>query len=193
MLDDLESILRQDVLLAARRLLGCILVKGELRARIVETEAYRSDDPASHSYRGITPRTRVMFGPPGYAYVYFSYGNHWMLNVVAHEPGNGAAVLIRAAEPLAGLDDMRLRRLKARRDEDLMSGPGKLCAAFAITKSEDGIDLLHPRDSSSLRLEPSEPVADIAIGLRIGISVGKDQPWRFIDRSRLRWASRPHL
>lgn len=190
MSNDLLDILDTDVIEASRRLLGCDLVFGAMRARIVETEAYRAaDDPACHAYRGCTPRNAVMFGPAGFAYVYFTYGNHWMLNVVAHGPEDAAAVLIRAAEPLEGLEEMWPRRPKAQRYEDLLSGPGKLCAAMAVDRSLNGVNLLDP--NSSLRLEPNEPVSEILVGTRIGITQGADLPWRFIEAPRLRWASKP--
>lgn len=189
---DFRKILEEDVLEAAPSLLGWFLVRDGLRARIVEAEAYRTpDDPGCHAHRGQTPRNRAMFGPPGFAYVYFTYGNHWMLNVTAHAHGNAAAVLIRAAEPLSGLDTFRSRRPKARRDEDLLSGPGKLAAAFGIDARDYGIDLLDP--NSPLRLEPGPAPATIAIGTRIGLTAGYGDtlPWRFCDAERLSWVSRP--
>ena len=189
---DLRRILEENVLEAAPALLGCILVRGDLRARIVETEAYRTpDDPGCHAHRGQTPRNRAMFGEPGMAYIYFTYGNHWMLNVAAHEPGVAAAVLIRAAEPISGLEVFRARRPKAKRDEDLLSGPGKLAAAFDIDARLYGIDLLDP--SSELHLEPGEHVDNVAVGTRIGLTPGFGDtfPWRFCDGERLRWISRP--
>lgn len=187
-MNDLRIILESDVVAVAQRLLGCYLVHGNMCARIVETEAYRSDEPASHSYRGETPRNRIMYGPPGHAYVYFSYGCHWMLNVVCHEPGDAAAVLIRAAEPVAGFDAMRLRRPKASHDQDLLSGPGKLCAAFGIDARFNGADLLD--SNSDLRIEPGEPARVIA-STRIGISQAQELEWRFLDADRLAWTSRP--
>lgn len=189
---DLRKILEDDVLLAAPALLGCILVRGDLRARIVETEAYRTpDDPGCHAHRGQTPRNRAMFGEPGMAYIYFTYGNHWMLNVSAHPDGIAAAVLIRAAEPLDGLDIFRSRRPKARSDRDLLSGPGKLAAAFDVDARLYGIDLLAP--SSELRIEPGPPPSAVAIGTRIGLTpgLGDTFPWRFCDAGRLEWVSRP--
>lgn len=185
------ELLSEDVVAAAPALLGCILVRGNLRARLVEAEAYREDDPGCHAFRGQTKRNAPMFGPPGHAYVYFTYGNHWMLNVVAHPPGDAAAVLLRAAEPISGLDEMRSRRPKAVRDEDLLSGPGKLAAAFGITGTDNSIDLLHPR--SDLRLEIGEAPQRILVGPRIGIAEGKghETPWRFMDADRLQWVSRP--
>ncbi len=186
------ELLRRDVLAAAPKLLGWVLRTGDLSARIVEVEAYRTpDDPGCHAHRGQTPRCATMFGEPGHAYVYFTYGNHWMLNVVAHDAGNAAAILIRAAEPLTGLEAMRARRPKAKRDEDLLSGPGKLAAAFGLDGRHDGLNLL---SSSELRLEPAEPPRNILTGTRIGLALGKgdELPWRFVDADRLRWVSRPH-
>lgn len=184
--------LRASATQGARALLGWHLVLGELRARIVETEAYSgAGDPGCHAHRGLTPRNRAMFGPPGLAYVYFTYGNHWMLNVVAEADGSGGAVLLRAAEPIAGLEAMRARRPKARRDEDLLSGPGKLAAAYGIDQRSYGIDLLN---GEPLRLEPGRAPWSVAVGPRIGLAEGKgdDLPWRFADASSLRWVSRPH-
>jgi DNA-3-methyladenine glycosylase len=160
-----------------------------LQARIVEVEAYRSDDPACHAFNGRTPRTEVMFGPSGTAYVYFNYGVHWMLNVVCHEPGDPAAVLIRAAKPLAGLDEMRARR-GVTKDRDLLSGPGKLAKAFGITGADNGLDLF---GFSDLRLLPAEEsVTNVVASPRVGIAEGKwhDVPWRFMDGDALEWASR---
>lgn len=189
---DLRESLRRDVVQAARDLLGAEIVHGEMRARIVETEAYRAeDDPACHGYPGRpTPRNATIFGEPGYAYVYLSYGMHWMLNVSAHERGRGAAVLIRAAEPLAGIEILRANRRVAR-DADLLNGPGKLCQAFGIDRQADGRDLLDPSEPLHL-LPAATPVAEIAAGPRIGIAIGKahDYPWRFVDAERRRWASR---
>jgi DNA-3-methyladenine glycosylase len=189
---EMLELLRRDVLAAAPKLLGWVLRTGDLSARIVEVEAYRTpDDPGCHAHRGQTPRCATMFGEPGHAYVYFTYGNHWMLNVVAHDAGNAAAILIRAAEPLTGLEAMRARRPKAKRDEDLLSGPGKLAAAFGLDGRHDGLNLL---SSSELRLEPAEPPRNILTGTRIGLALGKgdELPWRFVDADRLRWVSRPH-
>ena len=179
-----------DPLACARVLLGSILVRGELRARIVETEAYDGPfDPGSHAFRGPTPRSEVMFGPPGRAYIYFTYGMHWCLNVVTRPAGQGSAVLLRAAEPLAGLEAMYLRRAKALRDEDLLSGPAKLSAAFGLDGSMNGIDLLDPR--SELHLEVGSAPERVLVGARIGLLPGKvdDLPWRFADGDALRWVS----
>src|SRR6185503_6309604 len=135
-LDDILHELATDVRRGAVALLGTHLVRGKRRARIVEVEAYRGlDDPGSHAFRGPTPRNQVMFGPPGFAYVYFTYGMHWMLNVTAQHHGIGAAVLIRAAEPLEGIQKMQDMRPKAQKIEDLLSGPTKICAAFEIDRA----------------------------------------------------------
>ncbi len=176
---------------AAPLLLGWIIVKGDMRARIVETEAYRADDPACHAFGRSKMKNMALWASPGLAYVYFTYGHHWMLNVVAHEEGDPAAVLIRAAEPLEGIDEMYSRRLKAVKDEDLLSGPGKLAAALDIDSRQNLIDLLDP--SSELHLKPAEHPAKIVDGVRIGIAEGKGHeiPWRFIDADRMRWASKP--
>src|ERR1700689_2350342 len=126
----------------ARDLLGKILVHDDTAGMIVETEGYPGrDDLASHSAVGITERTRVIFGPPGHAYVYLSYGMHECLNIVAEPDGKAGCVLIRALEPIEGLDIMRARRPKARTDRDLTSGPGKLTRALAITRTHNGVDL----------------------------------------------------
>ncbi|MGV3613999.1 MAG: DNA-3-methyladenine glycosylase [Fimbriimonas sp.] len=189
--EDLRDLLAHDVVAAAPALLGAIIVHGEMRARIVETEAYRAaDDPACHAYRKTTMRNMVLFGPPGLAYVYFNYGMHWMLNVSAHPDGDAAGILFRAAEPLAGLEEMRANR-PGIVDKELLTGPGKLCKAFGITRDQNGMDLLDPH--SDLRIEPGEPVAHVVAGPRIGIAEGKGHeiPWRFIDADRAHWASRP--
>ena len=186
-----EVLWRLDTLEAARALLGAVLVRdleGRLLAgRIVETEAYLQDDPASHSYRGRTARNEAMFGPPGHAYVYFTYGNHFCLNIVTGPGGRGEAVLVRALEPLAGLDIMgRLRGRDAPRD--LLSGPGKICQGMAIDRRLDG----HPLDRPPLRLladgwDPGEIIATT----RVGIRHGADRPWRFYPARSREWVSRP--
>ncbi len=188
---ELLELLRIDVLEGAKALLGAELRRGDLRARIVETEAYRAeDDPACHAYRSRTARNEVMFGEPGFAYVYFNYGVHWMLNVCAHEPGRAAAVLVRAGRPLEGLDEMRDHRGPVN-DRNLLSGPGKLAKAFGITGSDNGLNLLDP--SSPLRIVPRTMSVHVVAGPRIGIAEGKghELPWRFLDADALEWVSRP--
>lgn len=188
---DLRRLLEEDVLLASRALLGWHLVRGSMRARIVETEAYRHDDPACHAFGKKQMKNMALYAEPGKAYIYLAYGNHWMLNVVAHPPGDAAAVLVRAAQPLEGLDEMYGRRPKATRDEDLLSGPGKLASAFGITMEHNLVDLLDP--SSDLHLGPGDAPTDVTTGPRIGIAFGKahDYPWRFVDAHALRWVSKP--
>ena len=147
-----RSFYSRSALIVARELLGCILVRrvGEtvLRGRIVETEAYLNDDPASHSFRGMTPRTAVMFGPAGHLYVYFTYGMHYCANVVTGKEGIGEAVLLRAVEPLEGTEVMMRNRYgpKSGRNEtvllkNLTNGPAKLAKAFALTTAHSGVDL----------------------------------------------------
>lgn len=183
--------LRQDVLTAAPLLLGSRLVRGELSSEIVEVEAYRTpDDLGCHAHRGATPRNQQMFEEPGTAYVYFTYGNHWMLNVVAHGSGDAAAILIRAARPLRGFQKMFSRRPKAKVERDLLSGPGKLCAAYGIDGSLNGVDLFD--HASELRIEIRKPL-DFVTDTRIGLAKGKgdELQWRFVATDLMSWASRP--
>jgi DNA-3-methyladenine glycosylase len=166
----------------ARALLGKTLMhrtaEGPAGGVIVEAEAYVTDDPASHAYRGMTPRNRSMFGPPGHAYVYRSYGLHAMLNVVTEPEGTAAAVLIRALQPTMGLELMRARRPLAS-NRDLCRGPGRLCTALAITLADDGADLLGP--SLWIAETPDFPAdAAVATTPRIGITRATDWPWRFV-------------
>ncbi|MES2319564.1 MAG: DNA-3-methyladenine glycosylase [Pseudomonadota bacterium] len=158
----------------ARSLIGTLLLVNGVGGRIVETEAYDRLDPASHSFSGPTARNEAMFGPPGHAYVYLSHGIHWCLNFVCREAGHGAGVLIRALEPLAGLDLMR-----ARRDADalrqLCSGPGKLCQALAVTRAHNGARL----DAPPFALAPPADPVEVVAGPRIGISKAVEVPWRF--------------
>jgi DNA-3-methyladenine glycosylase len=164
----------------AKRLLGCHLVRDsdgqKVVCRIVETEAYHQSDAASHSYKGRTPRTDVMFGPPGRLYVYFTYGMHYCCNVVTGPEGEGSAVLIRAVEPVSGLDILRQHR-KTTRDIDLTNGPAKLCQALNIDKDLNGHDLTQ----KPLQLELQKPLEDSQITqtTRIGITQAKDVKWRF--------------
>ena len=152
---------------------------GRVVARIVECEAYQEDDPASHSYRGLTNRTAVMFGPPGHLYVYFSYGAHWCMNVVTGTDGEGSAVLLRAAEPMEGLDLMQARR--GRSDRRLLcAGPGRLTQAFGVTGADNGLDLTKGTDLCLAGRERVRP-ADVGVSPRVGISVAQERPWRFFD------------
>jgi DNA-3-methyladenine glycosylase len=165
---------------AAQRLLGCHLIRElngrQLIGRIVETEAYDQTDAASHSYRGQTPRTDVMFGPAGHLYVYFTYGMHYCCNVVVGKPGHGAAVLIRSVEPLEGEVVMQQNR-HGLSGANLTNGPAKLCQAFGIDRELNGHDLTE----SPLRLMVQPPLkqTEIIQTTRIGISKAQDVPWRF--------------
>jgi DNA-3-methyladenine glycosylase len=158
-------------------LLGCVLShrtpEGLVSGAIVETEAYRPEDPACHAYRGPTMRNRTMFGEPGLAYVYLSYGVHRLLNVVCEGDGVGSAVLIRALRPLEGRDIMALRR---GRESGLCNGPGRLTQAFGIDLSHDGQDLTH----GDLKISRGEPPPDIVATTRVGITRGTELPWRYL-------------
>jgi DNA-3-methyladenine glycosylase len=164
----------------ARALLGKILVHGETAGRIVETEAYLGggDDLAAHTARGVTPRTRVIFGPPGHAYVYFIYGMYECLNIVAEPDGTPGCVLIRALEPVAGIEIMKGRRPKARTVHDLASGPGKLTLAMGITRAQNGADMTH--GNLVVRELRNEPQIKILTTPRIGITKCADLPLRFV-------------
>jgi DNA-3-methyladenine glycosylase len=163
----------------APELLGKVLVRGGLRARIVEVEAYRgSDDPGSHTFRGRTARNATMFGPPGGLYVYFTYGMHWCANAVCGDPGDGVAVLLRAAAPEAGLEEMRGRRPAARTDRDLCRGPARLCQAFGIDGTFDGADLVTADRGVTIVDDGVAPPAAPAWSTRIGLTAGAELPWR---------------
>ena len=175
-------------------MLGLVLARidddGVVRAgRIVEVEAYcGTEDPASHAFRGKTPRTAVMFGPPGRIYVYRSYGMHWCSNIVCQPDGTAGAVLVRALEPVAGIEAMWLARPKAQRERDLASGPGKLGAALAITGADNGEDLLIGNRIGLVRgFSSNIDPTTIAQGPRVGINHAVDRPWRW------RVASSPHV
>ncbi len=189
--DDFRNLAERDVIAASHRLLGGILRLGELSARIVEAEAYRGlDDAGCHAYNRRGPKCETMYGRPGHAYVYFTYGNHWMLNLVALPVDLAGAILIRAAEPLTGFEEMQERR-KQSDLRQLLSGPGKLCQAFGIDRRFDNTDLLGA-DELSIEIAPN-PVTNMVTGTRIGLAVGKgdELPWRFIDGDRMTWISRP--
>lgn len=174
-----KSFYAHDALVVARELLNKVLRVGKCSVRIVETEAYRgSDDPASHSYRGETLRNAVMFGPPGYLYVYFTYGMHYCANVVCFEDGIAQAVLLRAGEPIDGLALMRKRRgLRIANDRNLCNGPAKLAQALGIVRAHNGISLLSGKvgiydDGIAPPKRPSRSA-------RVGIREATDKQWRF--------------
>ena len=155
-------------------LIGATLLFAGVGGRIVEVEAYHHTDPAAHSYRGPTERNAVMFGPPGYAYVYRSYGIHWCVNFVCEPDGSASAVLLRAIEPTAGLATMRRRRGLA--DERLLcAGPGRLCEALGITRKQNGLAL----DAAPFVLLGRQGTVEVVAGPRIGITKAVDKPWRY--------------
>jgi DNA-3-methyladenine glycosylase len=169
----------------APELLGATLLVDGVGGPVVEVEAYDGTDPASHGFRGRTPRNASMFGPPGHAYVYRSYGIHWCLNLVCEEEGSPAAVLVRALEPVHGIQRMRERRgLEAERL--LCAGPGRLCQALGVTREHDGLRLDEPPFELLAGTEPVE----IAAGRRIGITQAADLPWRYAVAGS-RYLSRP--
>ena len=173
----------------ARDLVGCALLFDGVGGIVVETESYERDDPACHAYVGLTPRTETLFGPPGRAYVYRSYGIHALLNAVAEPDGEAAAVLIRALEPRWGIEEMRRRRGEHHDDRNLCSGPGKLTQALGIGLEMNGAPLteapfeLRAREGEWTRVE-------VATGPRIGITRATELPWRFCAAGS-RYLSRP--
>ena len=171
----------------ARELIGCTVAHGDTAGVIVETESYHESEPACHAYIGETPRNTVLFGPPGHAYVYLSYGIHSLLNFVTGAEGEGAAVLIRALEPTGGLSAMRWRRKTDALDQ-LCSGPGKLSGALAIDLSLNGSDLFD--GPLCLRARDREPA--VIAGPRVGISKAVELPWRFCLAGSS-FVSRPRL
>lgn len=171
----------------ARDLIGCTLLFEGCGGIIVETESYERDDPACHAYVGLTDRTEVLFGPPGRAYVYLSYGIHSLLNAVCEPEGEAAAVLIRALQPSAGLEAMRERRGE-RPDHELCSGPGKLTEALGIGLGQNDAEL--DRDPFQL-LAPDGPAPAVVTGPRIGITKAVERPWRFCAAGS-KFVSRPH-
>jgi DNA-3-methyladenine glycosylase len=166
------------VLEVARALIGCSVECGGAAGVIVETEAYHDSEPASHAFIGLTPRTQTLFGAPGKAYVYRSYGIHALLNAVCEPEGIGAAVLIRALEPLSGIERMRERRGALLSDEQLCSGPGKLSQALGVTLAHNGCDLA----DGPVRIRARAPLwqaPEIVTAPRVGITKATDLPWRF--------------
>jgi DNA-3-methyladenine glycosylase len=170
------------VLDVARDLLGAVVTRstdeGTVRLRLTEVEAYAGPiDPASHAFRGQTPRNATMFGPPGHAYVYFTYGMHYCVNLVCSPPGDASAVLLRAGEVIDGLELARSRRPRMS-DRDLARGPARLTLALALDRSDDGLDVC---GGSGLTVGPGEPVAaaDVRTGPRVGVSQAATEPWRF--------------
>ena len=181
----------QDTVSVARSLLGKLLIhsspQGVISGRIVETEAYLCDDPACHASRGMTKRNEVMFGAPGHAYVYFTYGMHFCMNAVTQPEGIAEAVLVRALQPLEGIDLMRGFR-GVQEVKNLCSGPGKLTQALGLNRAHNGVDLVE----SCLIVAGGEDIADedVVQTTRIGIKVAADKEWRFYSRRHLDWVSR---
>ncbi len=171
--------------LVARALIGATLLVDGVGGVITETEAYDQADPASHTFMGLTARNAAMFGPPGHAYVYRSYGIHWCLNFTCREAGHGAGVLIRALEPLTGLEQMQARRALTD-PRQLCSGPGKLGQALGITLAHYGL----PLDRPPFFVAAPERPADVVVGPRIGLSKAVNLPWRF-GLAGSRFLSRP--
>jgi DNA-3-methyladenine glycosylase len=174
----------------ARDLVGCVVRHAGTAGRIVETESYHEEEPACHAFVGLTARTKPLFGPPGIAYVYRSYGIHALLNAVTETEGVGAAVLIRALEPLEGIDLMRERR-GLEREVDLCSGPGKLTQALGIGLSLNETSLMGDGPIALLPRAAGEPAPGIVLGERVGITRAMELPWRFCDVRAGRWVSQP--
>jgi DNA-3-methyladenine glycosylase len=167
-----------DPLVAARLLLGCVLVAGPVAVRLVEVEAYRGmDDPASHCYRGRTGRNAVMFGPAGHLYVYFVYGMHFCANVVSLIDGVPGAVLLRAGEVVDGVDTAWERRPAARSAAELARGPARLTSVLGLDRTANGLDLTDP--ASPVRLYAGDPATDVRTGPRVGVAAAMEVPWRF--------------
>lgn len=183
-----RSFYDHDGLWVAPRLLNKVLMHDGVAGRIVEVEAYLgSEDPGSHAYRGMTARNRVMFGPPGHLYVYFTYGMHWCANAVCGPEGTPAAVLVRALAPLAGIERMWACRPRARRETDLCSGPAKLCQALGLDRSFDGADLVTGDRGVTIIDDGTPPPRRPGRSARIGLSAGQDRRWRWFV------AGNPHL
>lgn len=195
-----QSFFNRPTLDVARELLGCELWvqhrRSTLRGRLVEVEAYiGEEDPSCHAHRGRTPKTETMYGPPGMAYVYFTYGNHWMLNFVTERRNFPAAVLIRGIEPLDGIAAMRRRRMVSH-DHDLTNGPGKITDAFGITGDDNGVSLRGPRLVVTKGTYSSNDL--IATSGRVGVGEGHERPWRFFFQgnpwvSKYRFGTKSYL
>jgi DNA-3-methyladenine glycosylase len=171
---ELEEVLARSVHEAARELIGCTFLVDGVGGVLVETEAYAPDDPASHAFPGPTRRNATMFGAPGHLYVYRAYGIHWCANIVCGPPGTGSAVLLRALEPTAGIEQMRARR--GVDDPSLLcAGPGRLTEALGITDRHDGLSLAEP----PFELIPAETSVDLVAAPRVGITRAADLPWRY--------------
>jgi len=166
----------RDALDVAPDLINKVLVVGASSGRIVEVEAYRSDDPASHTFRGMTSRNATMFGPAGHLYVYFTYGMHHCANISTGATGDGQGVLLRAIVALTGLDALRARR-PGRPDRQLADGPGKLCQAFGLDRRHDGLDVT---TDPVVRVVDDGAVPASRVTTRIGIRLGTDRPWRWL-------------
>jgi DNA-3-methyladenine glycosylase len=180
-----KSFFNRSVHEVAPDLIGATLLVNGVGGRLIEVEAYHQTDPAAHSFRGPTERNAVMFGPPGYAYVYRSYGIHWCLNFVCEPKGSASAVLIRAIAPTAGLATMRRRRGVA--DERLLcSGPGRLCEALGITEAHYGLAL----DRPPFELFARQGEVEVVVGPRIGLTKAADLPWRYGEKDS-RFLSKP--
>lgn len=178
-----RSFFEREVTALAKDLLGRVLVarqpSGLVAVRLTEVEAYAGlDDPASHAFRGPTPRTAVMFGPAGHLYTYFVYGMHWCANIVAGVEGQASAVLLRAGEVVAGVDLARDRRPRVVRDELLARGPAALASVFGLTGADTGTDLCRSNGLLSIRRGEGRPM-QVGEGPRVGVSVAADVPWRF--------------
>ncbi len=176
--------LARPALVTAPRLLGAVVVSDvdgqRVAVRLTEVEAYEGrEDPASHAFRGPTPRTAVMFGPPGYLYCYFTYGMHWCANIVCGPAGMAAAVLLRAGEVVDGLEVARARRRVARRDADLARGPARLATCLGLAARQNGLDLCEPDSPVRLESMPARRRPDVTAGPRVGISTATEHPWRF--------------
>jgi DNA-3-methyladenine glycosylase len=182
------------VLEVARDLLGAVVAHGEVAVRLSEVEAYDAEiDPASHAFRGPTPRNAVMFGPPGHAYVYFTYGMHFCMNLVCGPPGRASAVLLRAGEVVAGIDVAQSRRAGVR-FRDLARGPARLTLTLAVDRALGGVDVTDAGGPLTVRAGTPVPAAMVRSGPRVGVSAGAETPWRlWIDGDPTVSAYRPHV